>query len=374
VSPSPTRLHHYRRIERRRGLPLVMKLFLAVSITMLGGAIVWAVGGQVGPFVASVAHGFGGFVSQVSSVASSPAATQVPDVADAPAIEAPEQAYTNIPAVDLRIQVPAGITGRDGYTVRLYVTLPDAEAELVTEEPVGPTAVQVITGVELADGRNDFQASVNGPGGESELSNVATFVLDTSKPKVSVISPRDGVPTTKPAVTIKGKSQAASTIRLQNGANGAIATVQADKDGLWQTTLAVANGANVVAITATDPAGNANAMELTVVRGTGRMSASLGGSAFRFRASRLPKRLTLTVSVLGSDGKPLGGATALFTVSVPGLEAIVSGEIMTDANGTASFSTMIPAGATPGSGLATAFVTADHEPSTTDRQVLTILE
>jgi hypothetical protein len=61
-------------------------------------------------------------------------------------------------------------------------------------------------------------------------------------------------------------------------------------------------------------------------------------------------------------------------VSVPGLEAIVSGEIMTDANGTASFSTMIPAGATPGSGLATVFVTADHEPSTTDRQVLTIVE
>jgi hypothetical protein len=70
----------------------------------------------------------------------------------------------------------------------------------------------------------------------------------------------------------------------------------------------------------------------------------------------------------------LAGGTALFTISVPGLEAIVSRELTTDGNGQASFSTMIPAGATPGSGLATVLVAADGEDNTTDRQVLTILE
>ena len=73
-------------------------------------------------------------------------------------------------------------------------------------------------------------------------------------------------------------------------------------------------------------------------------------------------------------GKPLQDATALFTVSVPGLEAIVSGELTTNGQGTASFSTMIPKGATPGGGLATVLVTARGEDDATDRQVLTILE
>jgi hypothetical protein len=375
ITPSPTRLQHYRRIERRRGLPIALKAFLAAAIVLLGGTILWVGSGQVGPFVSSIASGFGGFVSQVSSVVGSPTPSEVPAVGDAPTIDAPDQPYTNVDTVDLTINVPAAVAGKEGYSVRLYVTLPNAEADLVTEEPVGATAVQVISGVQLVNGRNDFQASIEGPGGESELSGVTTYVLDTSKPVVKVISPKDGALVTKPQVTIKGKSQGNSEIRLQNGANGSIATVTAGKDGLWQASLAVADGTNVISITATDPAGNANTATLTVVKGSGKMTATLNGNTFRFRASRLPKRLNLTVTVLGSDGKPLAGATALFTVSVPGLEAIVSGQITTGADGTASFSTMIPSGATPGGGLATVLVTADSEPgSATDRQVLTIVE
>jgi hypothetical protein len=351
----------------------VIQAFLAVSVIALGGAILWVGSGAVGPFMAGIARGFGGFVAQVSEVASSPKPTDAPDVSGAPTIDAPD-AYTNNESIDLTVNVPAAVAGLDGYSVRLYVTLPDAEAELVTEEPVGATSVQVIPGVELANGRNDFQASISGPGGESELSEVATVTLDTSKPKVTIISPKDGAQVKKPQVTIKGKSQAGSEIRLQNNANGAIATVTAGKDGLWEAVLALANGTNNISVTSTDPAGNANTGELKLVKGAGVMTASLDASAFRFRASKLPKRLTLTVSVLGSDGKKLAGATALFTVSVPGLEAIVSGELVTRGDGTATFSTMIPAGATKGSGLATVLVSAEDEDNATDRQVLTIIE
>ena len=78
-----------------------------------------------------------------------------------------------------------------------------------------------------------------GPGGESERSAVATWVLDTSKPKVSVISPKNNAQVKKASVTVKGKSQAGAEIRLQNAANGAIATTTAGKDGLWETTVAI---------------------------------------------------------------------------------------------------------------------------------------
>jgi hypothetical protein len=234
--------------------------------------------------------------------------------------------------------------------------------------------VQLLSNVSLADGRNDFQASINGPGGESQQSAVATYILDTTRPKVQVISPKNGASVKGNSVTIKGKSQANSSIRLQNSSNGATMTVNAGKDGLWQTAIGLGGGTNLIEITATDPAGNTNTAELSVVRGTAKMVATLSASTYRFRASKLPTKLTLTVSVLGSDGKALGGATALFTISVPGLEAIVSGQITTKADGTASFSTMIPSGATPGSGLATVLVSASGETNATDRQVLTIVK
>ena len=73
---------------------------------------------------------------------------------------------------------------------------------------------------------------------------------------------------TKPQVTIKGKSQAGSAIRLQNGANGAIATVTAGKEGLWQTAMAVANGTNLIPVTAVNRPATRKTGELRVVKGS----------------------------------------------------------------------------------------------------------
>lgn len=371
VTPSPTRLTGYRRIERRRGLPLAMKAVLALSIVMLGGAILWVGSGQVGPFISSVVGSFGELVAQVGEVAGSPEPTDSPDLADAPSIEIPEKPYTNQDKVDVTVNVPQAVTGLEDYTVRLYVTLKDEDPQLIMEEPVGDISVQVLSGVGLAAGRNDLQAAIMGPAGESERSAVATWVLDQSKPKVSVISPKDNAQVKKAVVTIKGKSQAGAEVRLTNAANGAIATVVAGKDNLWETTLAIADGGNAITITATDPAGNENSTLLSLRKGAGRLTAALTSSAYRFKASRLPKDITLKVAVTGPDGRRVAGATALFTISVPGLEAIVSGEVATNKSGVASFTTTIPAGATPGGGLATVLVTSGND-TTTDRQVLTI--
>src|SRR4051794_30056452 len=95
VTPSPTRLTHYRRIERRRGLPLVMKLFLAAAIALLGGAILWMGSGQVGPFVSSVAGGIGGFVSKGTAAAGSPPPSQPPGGGGAPPLVPPPAPLTN---------------------------------------------------------------------------------------------------------------------------------------------------------------------------------------------------------------------------------------------------------------------------------------
>ena len=74
----------------------------------------------------------------------------------------------------------------------------------------------------------------------------------------------------------------------------------------------------------------------------------------------------------GPDGRRVAGASALFTVTIPGLEAIVSSELVTNRSGAATFTTSIPKGALPGSGLASVLVTTDDYGQTTDRQVLTV--
>lgn len=372
VEPSPTRLARYRRLERRRGLPFAAKALLAVSIVVMGGFVLWAGSGSVGPVLSSVVRGFGGFVDSVGSAVGSPTPTGVPIAADAPVIVEPERPHTNAESVQVTVRIPTSITGESDYTVRLWVTLPDAAPTVVSEEPVGVTSVVVFPDVVLVRGRNDLQASILGPGGESELSGVATWTFDNVKPAVTIVSPKNGAAVSKTSVTIKGKTQARSSVRLANDVNGAAATVAAGSDGLWETTLAIGLGLNTITITVTDVAGNVNTGTHLLRRGSGELRADLSGSAYRFKTSSLPRQVTFTVVVTGPDGNPLAGATALFTVSVPGLEAIVSGEVLTDSRGTATFATNIPSGALPGPGLAAVLITMDDLGSVTDREVLSV--
>lgn len=371
-APSPRRMDRYRELERRRGLPLPLKLFLAAAVVALGATIIWIGSGAVGPFVSSIVAGVGGFVTTVGGAVGSTAPTAPPDVGDSPTIEPPESPYTNETATDIIINVPSAVAGKEGHTIRLYVTLPDQEPEMVTEVAVGELSKLVIPDVELADGRNDFQATVFGPGGETEPSPVATWIMDNLKPKATITSPKDGARIKKSSATIKGKTQPEASVRVQNAANGANAEAVAGTDGLWGAVIPLADGANAITVTVTDLAGNQNTNTITLRRGEGKLSVVLIGSRYRFVASKLPREVTFTVTVTGSDGQRSQGATALFTVSVPGLEAIVSREIKTDAGGVATFTTTIPAGAMPGSGLATVLVDTQSDGQGSDRATLTV--
>jgi hypothetical protein len=78
------------------------------------------------------------------------------------------------------------------------------------------------------------------------------------------------------------------------------------------------------------------------------------------------------VAVTDPDGRPLEGASVLFTITVPGIPAIVPSEVSTDGAGVASFRTTIPAAATPGTGPITALITTSEFGSLPISTVLTI--
>ncbi len=377
VAPSAARLSRHRTIERRKGLPPGVQILLGAAIVMLGAVVLFAGVGKVGPILAAAVRGLGGIASNV--VTPTVSATPLPSgaVSDAPMIVAPSQQYTNNSAIEITLKVPGSVAGQTGYTCRLWVTLPNAEAVIATEVPVGATTQLKIPDVALAEGPNSFQASIVGPGGESVLSTPVTWILDTTKPSVKITSPANNASITQATVLVKGKTQANSDVRIANGANGAATTTTADTTGVFSGTVAVAAGSNVLTVTATDPAGNTNAATVTVTRGTGQLRAVLTGTTYRFTVAKLPKNVTFTVVVTGPDGRRVGGASALFTITVPGLQPIVSGVFLTDSSGTAAFATTIPAPSLPGtgtgSGLASVLVTLpDGVTTTTARQVLTV--
>ncbi len=354
-------------------MPLVAKVAMAAAVVVLGWFCLMIGLGLLGPAVSSLAKGFGTMVGSLTTLVGSPTPSAIGAVSVAPVIDPPDSATTNVASVDLTVHVPIAVVGLQGYTCKLYVTVPGSQPAVVTESPVGGTATLVFSGVALAKGSNTFTATVVGPAGESTPSKPVTETLDVSKPKITISSPKSGSSVKGTSITVKGKTQAASDVRLQNDANGATANTTADDTGVFSAAIAIAAGPNRITITVTDPAGNGNTATITVSKGTGSLKVTLSGTVYQFNTKSLPTNVTFSAVVVGADGKRVAGATALFTVSVPGLQALVSSPVKTDANGTAKFSTTIPKGATAGSGLATVLITMPSgTQTTTGRAVLTV--
>lgn len=366
------RVTRHRPIQRSPGLPLPAKILLVTAVAALAATVVFAGQGGIARLAAALGSAVSGVVEDITATPT-PRPTQVV-VADAPGLDAPAESYTNQATVDLSGTVPIAFAGRSEYIIRLYVALKDQEPAAIREAPLPPTPRFTLVGVELTKGANEFYATLVGPGGESEPSPVIRYVLDTSKPKITLTSPKDGSKVNGGTVTIAGRTQSRSLVVGRNESNGSSATAQADTpDGNFTLDLPIEPGTNGITITATDPAGNVTSSVISIRRGSGKLTVDLSASAFRFRISKLPDPITMTAVVTDPDGRPLGEARVTFTLSVPGLPAVTS-ETATDGTGSAVFQTTVPKGATEGTGLATVLVDAGALGTATDRTVLTVLE
>jgi hypothetical protein len=341
------------------------------AVAALGVGVVIVASGGLGRVAASIGSSFNGLVSQIT-------ATPVPsapslDVADAPVLTAPDEPYTNQASVDLVGTVPEAVAGDSESRIRIYVAIGDGAPGVVLEVPVGDTPHFVVPGVKLSQGTNTFTATILGPTNlESEASAAVTYILDRTKPRITVSSPANNGIVNSRTVKVVGRTQSRSAVTARNAATNGTVNGAADSKGAFSLILTLGTGVNTIQITATDPAGNTNTATLTVRRGTGKLSAQLNASTYQIRARSLPETVTVTVTVTDPDGRRLQGANTVFTLAVPGLPVIVSPEILTSSTGKASFTTNIGKGATKGQTAVTVMVNTKEFGYTTDRTVISI--
>jgi hypothetical protein len=364
AAPATQRVRTHRGLDaRRRRLPLPARGLLSLAVVLLGLAVFLTASGGIGPVMASLGDSFGTAFSNLIATPN-PSPTQAV-ATDSPIIAAPNQPYTNNATATLRITVPLAVAGTTA-TVRVYLALQGLSLTPVADVPVGSTT-QVQAQVNLTKGRNDFSATIIKDGAESSQAPVVTIVLDQDPPKITIGSPKDGASIDASTVTIVGTTQAGSDLLAHNGATGTSVTGSADTNGKFSLTLQIDQGSNAIDIRATDPAGNQATVTLTVKEGSGNINASLSASKYQISVSKdAGNALQLRVLVTDPTGAPLPGATATFTLQIPGLGPI-SNTQTTDANGRAAFTTPLVGPMKTGNGLATVLVTAAGFGDTTDR-------
>jgi hypothetical protein len=344
---------------------------MALAVIALGVGVLVVANGGLGRIATAVGSTFSGFVTDITKTPA-PSATDL-IVADAPALEAPAEPYTNEPTVDLVGTVPATVVGEEDTRIRIYVAIGKGEPGIAIEVPVGPSQHFLVPGLALSPGPNTFTATILGPTDiESDPSAAVTWILDKTKPKIVITAPKADAVVNARTVQVTGATQGRSTLSIRNQTTNATVTGAADTKGAFTIAIPLGTGSNQIQVTATDPAGNVNSATVTVRRGTGKLSANLVASFYQVRLSKLPEPVTLTVTVTDPDGRALQGAKVTFTLAVPGIPAITSSTLLTSSTGRATFTTSIPKGASSGQCSVTAIVRTTDFGDTTDRTVITI--
>lgn len=371
AAPDRHRVRQHRGLTaRRRRAPLVPRTLLALSVALLAGGAFLAASGGIGPALTTLAAGFTSAFARLGATPM-PSQTFLPPT-DSPRIAAPEQPFTNKASVDLVVSVPIELIGDPSAKIRFYLALEGLEAAPIFDVNVGRTSRMTVP-FDLSPGRNDISATLFRGNEESEQSPIVTWFLDLDPPRIAVTSPKNGAAIVDPEVTIKGTTQAGTTLIARNDGNGTSISSVAAKDGSFEFGLPLAPGSNVIHIAGTDPAGNVGEATLTLLQGSGQMGVTLSASTARISVSKHPGSLQLVVTVTDPAGAPLAGATAFFTLQIPGL-APISNEVVTSINGRAVFSTPLVGTLTPGGGIGTVLVTHELYGQSTARVALTFVK
>jgi hypothetical protein len=370
VAGSAWRTPPPRRVERRAGLTVFVKILLGFAVIAFSAAIVLAGTGLLSRAVSGIGTSLAGFIGQTEAPTAAPSAVPLPD---APVFAMPQTTSTAEDTIDLSGSVPASVAGRSGYTVIVSGGLRGETPADLASVPVGPTTVFGVEKVPLKVGVNELTARIEGPAGDSPEGPQILVIVDRKPPTVKIVTPEDGATVNGSAVKVTGKTQGNSNLLARNETTGQRISGLAKPDGTFELKVGINAGKNEISLQSTDPAGNVTTKTFTVVGGAGKQKASLAASARKINVSSLPSKMTFTAIVLDPDGKRLPGASVTFSVSVPGIPTLTK-DTKTGSDGRAVFTTTIPEGATAGQALATALVTTDTNGDTSAQLTFTIID
>lgn len=371
AAPDRRRVRQHRGLDaRRKRAPLATRTLLGLSVAVLAGAAFVVASGGIGPVLATLGAGFSSAFDRLTATPL-PTSTELPPT-DSPRLASPVQPYTNEATVELRVTLPVEVIGDPTAKVRVYLALEGLDAAPVIDQAVGTTTGMTIP-FELTPGRNDISATLIRGTDESEHSPIVTWILDTEPPKITIGSPKNNAAIDDIEVTLRGSTQAGTSLVALNAGNGTSIASVAARDGTFEFGMILAPGTNVITITGTDPAGNVGDTKITLLQGSKEMGARLTASSYRISVSKHPASLQLVVLVTDPSGAPLQGAQAFFTLQIPGL-APISNQLVTGADGRAVFTTPLVGELDTGGGVGTVLVTHELYGQSTDRVTLTFVK
>ena len=340
---------------------------LMLGVVALAGAAFLVASGGVGPALASLGNSLTSAVGRLTATPVPTATDFVPT--DSPRIAVPDNAFTNVAQVQLSISVPVEVLGDATAKVRIYLALEGLDAAPVVDVPVGTTSTMLVP-FDLTDGRNDISATLRRGDIESDESPIVTYFLDREAPKITVTSPKNGAAIDAAEAVVKGKTQPNTNLVARNLGNGSSISAVANREGVFEFGLPLAPGSNDIEISGTDPAGNVGTARLTLLQGSDEMVVRLSASTYRISVKDHPSSMQLVVVVRDPAGSPLAGASAFFTLQIPGL-APISNQLTTGPDGRAVFTTALVGELTTGSGVGTVLVSHDLYGESNDRVTLT---
>jgi hypothetical protein len=331
-----------------------------------GVVAVVAVLGIVVLFASGLLGGGGG--PQPTPAASAFAAVTAPaslSLSEAPVISGGDTVATRDKSWTARVTLVSTEVPREELTLRVL-----RNGEQLRDVDLGKGEKMAVPDIGLKVGDNAITVAYVWNGQSGPESNTVTVTRDSSAPTVDVASPVDGTTTSSGSVTVAGRAETGSTVRIKNATVGSATDAQTDTDGSFSASMVLVNGDNKLTVTATDTAGNVTTVSRTVTRDPNASDLEIELSHKSLQLSNLPVSLEITATLTNGTGTSDDGAEVIFSLSPPGVPT--STYLTKIQSEVATWTPQVPSGASVGGGFATAKVTLPNGKVVTGTALFTV--
>ena len=219
--------------------------------------------------------------------------TSTPEIEIAVTVDVPDD--TTVPRKHLELHVHNG-------------------SRITTVEKPKPGTTVTVEGVRLAPGENTITAVLGSPAGPGPVSDPVVVILDETKTKVGITSPKTKTETYDDAIMVEFASEIGATVRVVNEANKFDDEVVIGPSGEHSLSVRLKFGKNRIVATSVDEAGQQQEDAINVTRVDARPTAKIKHP----QTVRPPEDVRIVVDVTDDSGKPLPDAEVNFSLGGTG--------------------------------------------------------